>query len=448
MNLFSTTVVAILAFAGSAAATAAASGDGDLDGLHRAIDRLAVQVEPHVIANRRYIHQHPELSNRETETAAYIAEHLRALGIEVHSGIAKTGVVDVLRGGKPGPVVALRSELDALPNTEEGNLPFKSTVRTTYDGKEVGVMHACGHDAHMGILLGVAEVLAQLRPQLHGTVKFIFQPAEEGAPAGEEGGAALMIKQGVLDQDPKPQAIFALHVLTQFETGTVAYRAGGIMAGSDNLKIVVHGRSTHGALPWNGIDPVTVAAQIVLGLQTIVSRQSDLTKAPVVLTIGRIEGGLRFNIIPDTVTLYGSVRTLDPATRTEMEQRIRRTAENIAAASGATVDMKMGDEVSYPVTFNDPALTAQMLPTLSRVAGKDHLLECPAQTVSEDFSFFQKKIPGVFVLLGVRKPGASIEEYAPNHSPRFKLDESGLALGVRLLANMTVDYQAAAHAAR
>jgi amidohydrolase len=306
-------------------------------------------------------------------------------------------------------------------------------------------MHACGHDAHMGILLGVAEVLSQLRPQLHGTVKFIFQPAEEGAPAGEEGGAALMVKEGVLNQDPKPQAIFALHVLTQFEAGTVAYRAGGIMAGADNLKIVVHGRSTHGALPWNGVDPVTAASQIVMGLQTIVSRQTDLTKAPMVLTIGRIEGGLRFNIIPDTVTLYGTVRTLDPQARSEVEQRIKRTAEDIAAASGASAEVSMGDEVSYPVTYNDPALTAQMLPTLARVAGKGQLLECPPQTIAEDFSFYQKKIPGVFVFLGVRKPGASLDEYAPNHSPRFKVDESGLELGVRLLANMTVDYQAMVH---
>jgi amidohydrolase len=435
----------LAALAGTAGAMAATSGAADLDALHRGIDRLADQVEPHVIANRRYIHQHPELSNRETETAAYIAEHLRALGIEVQTGIAKTGVVGVLRGGKPGPVVALRSELDALPNTEEVDLPFKSTVRTTYGGKEVGVMHACGHDAHMGILLGVAEVLSQLRSQVHGTVKFIFQPAEEGPPAGEEGGAALMVKEGVLDRDPKPQAIFALHVLTQYETGTVAYRAGGIMAGTDDLKIVVHGRSTHGAMPWNGIDPIVAASQIVLGLQTIVSRQTDLTKAPVVLTIGRIEGGVRFNIIPDTVTMYGTVRTLDPQARTDMEQRIKRTAEDIAAASGATAEMTMGGEVSYPVTFNDPALTAQMLPTLARVAGKDHLLECPPQTIAEDFSFYQKKIPGVFVFLGVRKPGASMDEYAPNHSPRFKIDESGLKLGVRLLANMTVDYQAMAH---
>jgi amidohydrolase len=431
-------LVAIVVLSGSA-------GAADLDTLHRDIDRLADQVEPHVIANRRYLHQHPELSNRETETAAYIAEHLRALGLEVQAGIAKTGVVGVLRGGKPGPVVALRSELDALPNTEEVDLPFKSTVRAIYNGKEVGVMHACGHDAHMGILLGVAEVLAQLRAQLHGTVKFIFQPAEEGAPAGEQGGAALMVKEGVLDQAPKPQAIFGLHVLSQYEVGTVAYRAGGVMAGVDDLRIIVHGRSTHGALPWSGVDPIVIASQIVLGLQTIVSRQTDLTKAPVVVTIGRIDGGVRYNIIPDSVTLIGTVRTLDPRTRADVEERIKRTATNIAAASGASAEVTMGSEISYPVTNNDPALTALMRPTAERVAGAGHLIEGTLQTMSDDFSFYQQKIPGVFAFLGIRKPGASIDEYGPNHSPRFKIDESGLKLGVRLLANLTVDYQAMAH---
>ena len=423
----------------------AATGADDLDALHRSIDRLADQVEPHVIANRRYIHQHPELSNRETETAAYIAEHLRALGIDVRTGVAKTGVVGVLRGGKPGPVVALRSELDALPNTEEVDLPFKSTVRTTYDGKDVGVMHACGHDAHMGILLGVAEVFAQLKPQLHGTVKFILQPAEEGAPSGEQGGAALMIKEGVLDTDPRPEAIFALHVLSLFETGRVAYRAGGIMAGVDDLKIIVHGRSTHGALPWNGVDPIVVASQIVLGLQTIVSRQTDLTKAPAIVTIGKIEGGVRSNIIPDAVTLVGTIRTLDPQLRGDVLERVKRTAEYIAAASGATADVSFGAAVAYPVTFNDPKLSARMLPTLVRVVGTEQLIETPPQTVSEDFSFYQQHIPGFYVFLGVRKPGASLDEYAPNHSPRFKIDESGLKLGVRVLANLAVDYQAMAH---
>ena len=435
-------LTALLAASGAIAAGAAAS---DVDALHRSIDKLADQIEPHVIANRRYLHQHPELGNRETETAAYVAEHLRTLGIEVQTGIAKTGVVGVLRGGKPGPVVALRSELDALPSTEEVDLPFKSTVRSTYDGKEVGVMHACGHDAHMGILLGVAEVLATLKPQLHGTVKFIFQPAEEGAPAGEEGGAALMIKEGVLDKEPKPTAIFALHVGTEDETGKVAYRAGGIMAGVDNLNIVVHGRSTHGAKPWSGIDPIVVASQIVLGLQTIVSRQVELTKAPAVVTIGKIEGGVRSNIIPDEVKMAGTIRTFDPKVRLDVLERVKRTAEDIAAASGATADVQFDTEVAYPVTYNDPALTARMLPTLTRVVGAADLIETPPATWSEDFSFYQQRIPGLFVFLGVRKPGASMEEYAPNHSPRFKVDEDALKLGVRVLANLTVDYQAMRH---
>ena len=354
-------------------------------------------------------------------------------------------MVGVLRGGLPGPVVALRSELDALPTAEQVDLPFKSTVRSTYNGKEVGVMHACGHDAHMGILLGVAEVLTQLRPKLHGSVKFIFQPAEEGAPAGEEGGAALMVKEGVLDQDPKPAAIFGLHVLTQFETGQVAYRSGGTMASADDVQIVVHGRSTHGAQPWNGVDPIVVASQIVLGLQTIVSRQMDLTKGPVVITMGTIDAGSRFNIVPDEAKISGTLRTLDPAMRADAQQRIRRTVEQIAAASGASASVTIGTEVAYPVTVNDPALTARMVPTLARVAGPAHLMESPALTISEDFSYYQQRIPGVFVFLGVRKPGASLEEYAPNHSPRFRVDESALKLGVRVLANLTVDYQAQAH---
>ena len=435
------TLTLAIALVGSAAAA-------NLTALHQRIDALATEVEPHVIANRRYLHQHPELSNRETETARYVAERLQALGIEVHTGIAVTGVVGVLRGGQPGPVVALRSELDALPVTEEGDLPFRSTVRASYNGNEVGVMHACGHDAHMGILLGVAEVFSRMKAELPGTVKFIFQPAEEGAPAGEAGGAQLLVKEGVLSTEPKPSAIFGLHVLTQFEAGQVAWRSGGIMAAGDDLKIVVQGRQTHGALPWNGVDPVVVAAQIVLGLQTIVSRQEDLTRAPLIITVGKISGGIRSNIIPDSVTLLGTIRTLDPAMRTDVVARVRRTAEQIAASAGATAEVTIGAEVAYPVTYNDPALTARMLPTLRRVAGADKLIETAPQTVSEDFSFYQQQIPGLFVFLGVRKPGASMEEYAANHSPRFKVDESGLQLGVRTLANLAVDYLAQPPAAR
>ena len=435
---------ALVVGAGVARAATTASAPADLDALHHDIDRLADQVEPHVIANRRYIHQHPELSNRETETSKYIAEHLRALGIDVQTGIAKTGVVGVLRGGKPGPVVALRSELDALPVTEEGDLPFKSNVRSTYDGKEVGVMHACGHDAHMGILLGVAEVLSQLKPQLHGTIKFIFQPAEEGAPAGEEGGAALMIKEGVLDKDPKPTAIFALHVGNEQEVGQVAYRAGGIMAGVDNLDIVVHGHATHGAKPWSGVDPIVVASQIVIGLQTIVSRQLDLTQAAIVMTIGKIEGGVRSTSFRTKSSWRARYAPSTRKVRQDVLDRIKRTAEDIAAASGARAEVRFDSEVAYPVTYNDPTLTARMLPTLTRVVGAKELIETPPATWSEDFSFYQQKIPGLFVFLGIRKPGASMEEYAPNHSPRFKIDEDGLELGVRVLANLAVDYQAMA----
>jgi amidohydrolase len=439
------TVRAVLAAILMGGLATVAAADSDLDALHRSIDKLADQVEPHVIANRRYIHQHPELSNRETETAAYIAEHLRALGLEVRTGIAKTGVVAVLRGGKPGPVVALRSELDALPVTEEVDLSFKSTVRSTFDGKEVGVMHACGHDAHMGILLGVAEIFSLLKAQLHGSVKFIFQPAEEGAPSGEEGGASLMVKEGVLSDDPRPEVIFGLHAWTTFEAGQIAWRAGGIMAGADDLKIVVRGRSTHGAMPWNGVDPIVIASQIVLGLQTIASRQVNVTKAPVIVTIGKIDGGVRSNIIPDAVTMLGTVRTLDPQMHGDVLERVRRTAEGIAAASGATAEVTIGADVADPVTYNEPALMARMLPTLARVAGSGGLVETTPFTPSEDFSIYQQHIPGIFFFLGVRKPGATMEEYAPNHSPRFRIDESGLKLGVRALANLTVDYQAQAH---
>jgi len=412
-----------------------------LDALHARIEELSRQVEPEVIAHRRWLHQHPELSNREVETGKYLAKTLRALGYEVETGVGKNGVVAVLRGGKPGPVIALRSDMDALPVTEEVDLPFRSTVKATYDGKPVGVMHACGHDAHMGMLLGVAHVLAQLKEDLPGTVKLIFQPAEEGTPKGEEGGAALMVKEGILTREPRPQAIFGLHVLTQFETGTLAYHAGSAMASADDFLIVVHGKGGHAALPWLTVDPVVVASQIVLGLQTITSRQMDLTRAPTVLTVGMIEGGTRFNVIPDSVRLVGTIRALDEGMRKDLQQRMTRTAQEIAASAGATAEVTIGAEAAYPVTVNDPALTRAMLPTLRRVGGEG-LREVPPLMGAEDFSYFAQKIPGLYVWVGVRKPGASQDEYAPNHSPRFKVDESGLLLGVRTLANLAVDYLA------
>lgn len=433
--------MSLLAACGGVLLAAAAQAQTNVAALQAKIDQLADTVEPEVIANRRYLHQHPELSNREFETGKYLVKKLKAMGYEVQSGIAHTGVVAVLRGGKPGPVVALRSDMDALPVAEEVDLPFKSTVRSTYDGKDVGVMHACGHDAHMGILLGAAHIFAQMKDELPGTVKLIFQPAEEGTPKGEEGGAKLMVKEGVLTSAPRAEVIFGLHVMTKFETGQLAYRAGGTMASADDFTVVVHGKQTHGAMPWNGIDPVVIGSQIVLGLQTITSRQMDLTKAPVVVTVGKFDSGVRNNIIPDSATLKGTLRALDEDMRQQLHDDVQRTASNIAAASGATVDVDIGQESAYPVTYNDPKLTARMLPTLKRVGGAG-LVESPVIMGAEDFSFYQQQIPGLFVFVGVRKPGASLDEYAPNHSPRFKVDESGLKLGVRTLANLTVDYMA------
>jgi amidohydrolase len=400
------------------------------------VDRLLPQVQAKVIAWRRDIHEHPELSNRETRTAEIVANHLRSLGLEVRTGVAHTGVVGVLKGGKPGPVVALRADMDALPVTEEVDVPFASKVRTTYNGQDVGVMHACGHDTHTAMLMGVAEILAGMRKDLPGTVKFIFQPAEEGAPAGERGGAALMIEEGALD-DPKPSAIFGLHVLP-FPAGDIRYRPGGIMASADAFRIIVRGRQTHGAQPWNGIDPIVVASQIVLGLQTITSRQVDLTAGPDVITVGAINGGVRFNIIPDSVVMQGTIRTFDTAVRNDIHQRIRRTAESIAQSAGATAQVVI--DTFTAVTYNDPALTEQVLPTLREVAGANHVTLTPPITPAEDFSRYQQRVPGVFFFLGITPPGTDPAKAAPNHSPRFFVDEAALPTGVRAMAHLAVDY--------
>jgi len=408
------------------------------------IDRLTAQVEPKVIQMRRHLHQNPELSNREFETAKFVAAALRKLGLEVQTQVAHTGVVAVLRGGLPGPVLALRADMDALPVVEETDLPFASKKRTTFDGKEVGVMHACGHDAHTSILLGTAEVLSQLKPQLRGTVKFIFQPAEEGAPKGEEGGAQLMVKEGVMRHAPKPEAVFGLHVFAQWPLGQVLYKSGGAMASADDLTIVVSGKQTHGAAPWQGIDPIVVASQIVMGLQTVASRQMNIAKEPVIVSIGKIDGGVRSNIIPDHVTLKGTLRALDDDMRADLHARVRRTAEHIAEASGATAAVEIGAETAYPVTVNDPALLQRMLPTLSRVAGKDRLSEAEAMLGAEDFSYLAEQAPGLFVFLGARPLGEPAERFAANHSPRFHLDEQVLSIGVRTLANLVVDYAATA----
>lgn len=400
------------------------------------LDTRAKALEAKVVAWRRDIHQHPELGNREERTAKLVADHLKALGLEVRTEVAHTGVVGVLKGGKPGPTVALRADMDALPVTEEVDLPFKSTVKSTYLGQPVGVMHACGHDNHVAILMGVAELLAGVRQELAGTVKFIFQPAEEGAPAGERGGAELMIEEGALE-NPKVDAIFGLHVFP-FEVGKVVWRAGGLMASGDGFRIVVRGRQTHGALPWNGVDPIVTASQIVLGLQTLVSRTVDLTLTPAVVTVGMIRGGVRNNIVPDSVEMIGTIRTFDEATRDSLAARIVRTAEGIARSAGAVAVVTTTK--GYPVTINDPVLTERMVPTLRRTLGAANVLPAQQTTTAEDFSLFQRKVPGMFFFLGVTPKGTDPRTAAPNHSPRFFADEAALVPGMRALANLAIDY--------
>jgi len=407
--------------------------------LAREVDARAAAILPKVVAWRRDIHQHPELSNRETRTAKLVADHLTSLGLEVRTGVAHTGVVGVLRGGKPGPVVALRADMDALPVTELVDLPFKSTVKTEFNGQTVGVMHACGHDNHVAMLMGAAEVLAGLRAQIPGTIKFIFQPAEEGAPRGEQGGAGLMIEQGALE-NPAPAAIFGLHVWPG-AVGGITYRSGPAMAASDQLFITVKGRQTHGAQPWGGVDPIVVASQVILGLQTIASRQINVTQVPAIITVGRIIGGNRGNIIPDSVMMEGTVRSFDEAMRADIKERIRRTAESIAQSAGATATVDFGTG-NNPVTFNDPALTARMLPTLQRVAGAANVTVGELSTPAEDFALYQQRVPGVFVFLGGVPRGQDPAGAPRNHSPSFFVDEGVLPLGVRTLANLALDWLA------
>ena len=410
------------------------------------IDQAARDLEPQVIAWRRDLHAHPELGNREFRTAAIVADHLRALGLdEVRTGVAHTGVVGLLKGGLPGPVVALRADMDGLPVSEQVDLPFASKVRTQWNHEEVGVMHACGHDCHVAILMGVAQVLAGLRTQLHGSVKFIFQPAEEMPPEGEDGGARMMIAEGALEK-PVPRAIFGLHVTSRLPLGAVGYRPGATMASSDKLKITVHGSQTHGAAPWLGVDPIVTAAQVVLGLQTIVSRGVDISREPAVVTIGAIKGGVRENIIPDSVEMRGTIRTFDEAMRDDIHERVTTMSEAIARGSRARCTVCI--DKNYPVTVNHPELTAAMLPTMQRVAG-DGLRLVDKVTGSEDFSFFQRVVPGFFFFVGVTPVGQDPERVAPNHSPRFYVDEDALLTGVRSLAHLACDFlQAAASEAR
>lgn len=401
------------------------------------MNKLADGVEKKVIAWRREIHQNPELGNREFQTSAKIAAHLHALGIEVKTNVAKTGVVGILKGGKPGPVVALRADMDGLPVTERGDLPFKSKVTTEYNGQKTGVMHACGHDSHVAIMMGVAEVLASVKNDLRGTVKFIFQPAEEGAPAGEEGGAQLMVKEGVLE-NPKVDAIFGLHINSQTEVGTIKYRPGATMAAVDFYSIKVKGKQTHGAAPWSGVDPIVTSSQIVMGLQTIVSRNLPITEYPAVVTVGALHGGIRQNIIPEEVDMIGTIRSFTPEMQKTIHRRINEIATNVSESAGAKADVKI--DVMYPVTYNDPALTDQMVPTLEAVAGKDKVHIRPLDTGAEDFSFFQQKVPGFFFFLGGMPKGQKLENAAPHHTPDFHIDESGFGLGVKSLCHLTVDY--------
>ena len=408
--------------------------------LHAEIDRRAEAVVPKAVAWRRDFHQNPELGNREVRTGKIIADHLRALGLEVKTGVAHTGVLGVLKGGGPGLVVALRSDMDALPVTEEVDLPFASKARAEWAGRETGVMHACGHDMHMAILMGTAEVLAGMRASLPGTVKFVFQPSEEGPPPGEKGGAEMMIEEGVL-LDPKVDAIFGLHVFP-YPLGTIVYKPEGIMAASDTLTIKVHGRQTHGALPWAGVDPVVVASQIVLGLQTVISRQSDLTTAPAIVTIGIIQGGNRVNIVPEEVTLSGTIRTFDPDMQKGIHERVKRTAERIAESAGATADVVIDGR--NPVTFNDPKLTEWAGPSLRRVAPEGRFnSNGHVTTTAEDFARYQEKVPGVFFFLGVTPDGRDPATVAANHSPRFYADEGALVTGIRALSSLAADYLAA-----
>ena len=400
------------------------------------VDRRAAALEERVIGWRRDIHQHPELSNREVRTGTLVGDHLEALGLEVRRNVAHTGVVGVLRGPKDGPVVALRADMDALPVTEATGLPFASVARATYRGRDVGVMHACGHDAHTAILMGVAELLTGMREQLPGSVVFIFQPAEEGAPGDEEGGADLMLAEGAFD-DPVPQAVFGLHVTHRHEVGSIGYTEKGAMASSDRLTILVKGSQTHAAYPWRGVDPIAVAARMIPALHAIPAREVD-TRIPSVVSFGAIHGGVRSNIIPDEVELLGTIRSLDPDMRFELHEKVRRTIAGIAASAGAEADVEI--RLGYPITYNDPELTQRMLPTLRRVAGADRVMPVLPVTGAEDFSYYQERAPGLFFWLGVRSADVPAEKAAPNHSPHFLVDESGLVVGVRSLAQLTLDY--------
>ena len=399
-------------------------------------DQLIKDETPKVIEWRRYFHQNPELSNREYNTAKKIEAHLKQLGIETRT-MAGTGVVGVLKGGKPGPVVALRADIDALPVTERNSLPFKSTVTTDYNGQKVGVMHACGHDSHIAMLMGTAEVLSKMKNDVPGTVVFLFQPAEEGPPGTEEGGAPLMIKEGALD-NPKVEAVFGMHIEAALDLGKIYYKPESFMASSDWFTIKVKGRQSHGAEPWKAIDPIVVSSEIIQNLQTIVSRQMDLTQAPVIITVGKINAGVRPNIIPEEAVMEGTIRTLDSKMQKEVHERIRNTVKYIAAAYGATAEVTI--DTKTLVTYNDPKLVAQSLPSLQKAAGENNVVPYHWVTGAEDFSFYGTKAPSFFFYLGARKPSTTMEDAPAHHTPDFYIDDSKLDVGVKTFCQLVFDY--------
>lgn len=403
------------------------------------VEQMVKNIEPQVIKWRHHLHQNPELSNREFETAKYITKHLQNLGLEVQTGVAITGVVAVLDSGKPGPVVALRADIDGLPVLEQNNLPWKSTKRGELEGNDVPVMHACGHDTHIAMLMGAAEILVNMKSELRGKVKFIFQPAEEGAPRGEKGGAELMIEEGVLN-NPTVDVIFGLHISADTDVGKIRYKEGGTMAAVDPFKIVIKGKQAHGAYPWLSVDPITTAAQIIMSLQTIVSREIKLIDEAAVVTIGSIHGGNRSNIIPSEVELVGTIRTLNKAAREHMYEAVPRKVKGIADSMRAEVEVTLPLDYNYPITYNDPELTEKMVPTLIRSAGRENVIYSKPVTGAEDFSFFQEKIPGLYMWIGGKPLDISETDAPAHHTPEFYVDDSGMKTGVKLLTDLTLDY--------
>lgn len=403
------------------------------------VGQQAGRLQPKVLAWRRDLHQHPELGNRETRTAKVVADHLRSLGLDVKTGIATTGVIAVLKGGKPGPRIAIRADMDALPVTERNALPFASKATSTFRGETVGVMHACGHDAHTSTLMGVAEALVAMKADLPGEILFVFQPAEEGPPDGEEGGAEEMLAQGIF-RDFKPEAVFGLHVFSTLNAGQLGYRAGPAMAASDRFNIIIKGRQTHGSRPWGGVDPIVAAADVIGSAQTIVSRRQNISKLPVVVTFGAIKGGIRYNIIPDQVEMIGTIRTFDEGMRAAVFKDLQNVAEHVAAAHGATAVSQIPDTKGNPVTVNDPALSAKMRPSLVRAVGADNVIDMDLNMGAEDFSFYAREVPGFFFFVGATPKGQDAMKAASNHSPEFFLDESALDVGLRAMLQVTLDY--------